>query len=231
MARDYKRAAQKKRKKKSIPGWLYFFTGLSVGLFATMLVYLQMSSDQKVVTKTQTEAEKSQSAAAVFEKALAEARAQLLAAAKKAKDSVATSTKSTEESTADDESEGGAVESSGLRFDFYTILPELEVVIPDSELLGSSKKIIDKSVEVSKRGKFILQTGSFKTKKQAERRKAKLAMLGVSSSIQRVTINDKEIWYRVRVGPTEDFKQLDKIRTLLFKNNITAIALSVKPGK
>jgi cell division protein FtsN len=76
-----------------------------------------------------------------------------------------------------------------------------------------------------------LQAGSFKNFDQADRRKASLALLGASANIQRVTLHDNEVWYRVRIGPFNDLKKLDNIRVLLYKNNINAIPLKVKPKK
>jgi len=111
------------------------------------------------------------------------------------------------------------------RFDFYTILPEMEVVVPDQEVTGKPKKGL---AQVDKPGTYFLQTGSFKAFDQADRLKAQLALLGLEASIETVTINNKETWHRVRVGPYKNLNDLNKARALLNENNITAVLLKVK---
>lgn len=235
MARDYKRAAQKKKKKKPVPGWLYFLTGLSIGLFVTMLVYLQFRAQGPDTGHSENTP---QSAQAPAKKQTSKQRAkQETKQEKNARSDKPAEEKRRTDAATTSENPAGKVnkkaqeqqKDDGPRFDFYTILPELEVIIPDSEVRQSSPKIIDKSVDVSKKGQYVLQAGSFKTMEQADRRKAKLALLGVESSIQKVTINKNELWFRVRIGPTDDFNRLQDIRTQLFKNNITAIPMRVKP--
>ena len=52
---------------------------------------------------------------------------------------------------------------------------------------------------VEKPGAYILQAGSFRNHADADRVRALIAMQGVESKIQKVTI-DKDTWHRVRVG-------------------------------
>ena len=63
-------------------------------------------------------------------------------------------------------------------------------------------------------GVYVLQAGAFSTEKDADRRRAELALHGIESIIQRVRINEKNI-YRVYVGPTEDLDQLNMLRSRL----------------
>ena len=93
------------------------------------------------------------------------------------------------------------------RFDFYDMLPRFEVVIPEIESGAPTPK--DKPVE--KPGSYVLQAGSFNNFSDADRMKAKLALLGAEASIQRVTIDDKT-WHRVRVGPIKNLDQVNKLR-------------------
>ena len=55
-------------------------------------------------------------------------------------------------------------------------------------------------------GSYILQVGSFQRMEEAERVKAKLALLGLSASIQKVAVSGGDPWYRVRLGPFADTK-------------------------
>jgi len=218
VARDYKRTVQKKKKrKKSIPGWLLFVAGLSIGLFATFLVFLQdrsaIFSGEQAVTG-----------------AVKSAQPPVVDIAP----DVETEKKSRKIEQKQVEKEGKKKEKNEPappRFDFYTILPELEVIIPDEEIRMKKPRTQKESAQVKKDGSYILQAGSFKRYDQADRRKAKLALLGVNANIQRVTLNDNEVWYRVKVGPFDDLDRVNNIRTQLFKNDINAIPLKVRPGK
>jgi cell division protein FtsN len=108
------------------------------------------------------------------------------------------------------------------KFDFYTILPEMEVIVPDAHTKGGKGGANDKP------GTYILQVGSFRSFGEADNLKAQLALLGVESKIELVTGNSGEPWHRVRVGPTQDLRELNKIRTRLINNNISTILLRIK---
>jgi cell division protein FtsN len=106
----------------------------------------------------------------------------------------------------------------GINFDFYNILPELEVVIPDLEL-GKDEK---------EKATYYLQAGSFKNKKEADSLKAELTLLNFSPSVQTVTVDNSQTWHRVRLGPFTDRRTLDKARRRLQDNGIDVIVLKEK---
>jgi cell division protein FtsN len=110
---------------------------------------------------------------------------------------------------------------SKQRFDFYTILPEMEVVVPEVHNKAGQTAPVDKP------GTYFLQAGSFRSYAEADNLKAQLALLGVESKIDTVTVNSSSTWHRVRVGPYQDLRELNKIRTRLLNNNINAILLKV----
>ena len=51
--------------------------------------------------------------------------------------------------------------------------------------------------------KVSLQVGSFRRYEEADRRKAELALLGYSASVQTANVNG-ETWHRVKIGPLPD---------------------------
>ena len=110
---------------------------------------------------------------------------------------------------------------SKQQFDFYTILPEMEVVVPEVRNKAGQTTPIDKP------GTYFLQAGSFRSFAEADNLKAQLALLGVESQIDTVTVNNTDTWHRVRVGPYQDLRELNKIRTRLLNNNISAILLKI----
>ena len=111
--------------------------------------------------------------------------------------------------------------STKPKFDFYTILPEMEVIVPDTRNKAGQAASVDRP------STYFLQVGSFRNYGDADNLKAQLALLGVESKIEEVSANNNETWHRVRVGPYQDLRELNKIRTRLLNNNISAILLRV----
>lgn len=111
------------------------------------------------------------------------------------------------------------------RFDFYTILPEMEVLVPEREITGKPREGVK---QVEKPGTYILQVGSFREDAKADELKARLALLGFESSVQTVTINDRETWHRVRVGPFSQLSELNAARARLKTSDINAVLLKRK---
>lgn len=119
-------------------------------------------------------------------------------------------------------------------FEFYTILPEMEVVIPDEEIVTpesvGDKKIPKKAATPAKRdtGSYILQMGSFRKHQDADRRKAKLALIGIEAEIQKVSINNRDTYHRVRSGPYQTQSSLNAVRRLAKENNINSLVIKLK---
>lgn len=107
------------------------------------------------------------------------------------------------------------------RFDFYTLLPEMEVEISDEELDTS----ITKRPKPDEAGPYILQAGSFRRFEEADNLKARLALLGIEARIQTVIINDGDTWYRVRIGPFDNLRDLKPVRAQLKRNHIDFMLL------
>jgi cell division protein FtsN len=146
------------------------------------------------------------------------------------------------------------------RFDYHSILPEMEVVVPDEELTDDRPPALPppppepeeeaaaadsasppppaqpptQTVKAAPKAPsgdgtaYLLQVGSFKSSADAERLKAKLALLGMSSSIQKVTINGKDTYHRVRAGPYRGRDALNQARALLARNGLESMAIKLK---
>ncbi len=105
-------------------------------------------------------------------------------------------------------------------FDFSTLLKEDEVVIPverapepialppppgqQSPPAKTAKATPPKPAPAPKTSagtnSYILQVGSFRKNSDAEKLKAQLAMLGIQTNIQTVTIDSGQTYHRVRTG-------------------------------
>jgi cell division protein FtsN len=109
------------------------------------------------------------------------------------------------------------------RFDFYDMLPQFEVVIPEVE----TDAIRDtRATAVEEPGSYVLQAGSFRELADADRMQANLALLGIESRVQRVAIDD-DIYHRVRIGPTEDLEDLNQVRRRLWDAEIEVLLIRV----
>jgi len=120
------------------------------------------------------------------------------------------------------------------RFQFYTLLPEMEVVVPEPEgeapPAGETGAPVTQPppAQVTRPGTYVLQAGSFRRRADAERRKASLALLGVRSTIQAVTLENGETWYRVRIGPYTSLEDLNRTRALLQENDVDTLLVRLR---
>ena len=132
-------------------------------------------------------------------------------------------------------------------FDFYTVLPEIEVVVPDtepekpkevtnSETENQEKKsdadgeVVDKSPKVIDSSAYMLQAGSYQKQSDADKLKAQLGLMGFGSTIQKVTIQGQGDFYRVRLGPYTSHEQMEKADKKLSSNGIQTLRLKISRG-
>ena len=117
-----------------------------------------------------------------------------------------------------------ASQDAETQFEFYEMLPKFEVVIPEQD--GTTPAAPGAAGPVQKPGAYILQAGSFRKHEDADRVRAQIAMQGVESKIQKVTI-DRDTWHRVRVGPITNLQQLEDTRSKLRNARIDALVIRV----
>lgn len=192
MPRDYKHSGRKSaRKRKPLPGWLWFTAGVATSGVLFALYSLGVVSPSRVSDLVSEAASKV---------SLAERPAR--------------------------EQPREAAEEEKPRFEFYTMLPEMEVAVPDHVLeLETDNKTAPRN---DSSATYIVQVGSFRKAEQADRLKAELAFLGLEAKVQTVSINGKDTWHRVRLGPYRDVKVLNEARARLRKNRIESMVLKVK---
>lgn len=113
----------------------------------------------------------------------------------------------------DETATAGEIEKKPVdkRFTFYDILPNFEVVTPDA---APEVEADFAPQAVQEPGVYVLQAGSFSTVRDADRRRAELALHGIESHIQRVKVNDRN-YHRVYIGPTDDLDELNMLRSRL----------------
>ena len=125
------------------------------------------------------------------------------------------------------------------RFEFYSILPELEVVIPE-QFTDSLRKVLQPTEAVDQTtepdtnakqqraekdsGTYFIQAGSFKNSEDAERMKIKLLLLGLDVKLKSVNIEDVK-YHRVRIGPLTDYESFEMARKRLKDNDVQFLVL------
>jgi cell division protein FtsN len=233
MPRDYKHRATRKRKRSKLSPWILVITGLLLGLFIAFLGFLRL--------------QKSQEPPAFFQESLLPPVEETLP------DTAAESP-----AEAVEETPQAKALPPKPRFDFYTLLPEMEVVVPDEEVAppppapplkqpaATTRQEAQQPVPASPAATvtatpapaatapasttetWLLQAGSFRNGEQAERLRAQLALLGLQTSIQKVTINNKDTYHRVRVGPFHDTGSLNQARSRLSKQGIESSVIKIR---
>ncbi len=194
MARDYKHRAHGRSKKSGLSPLVGVISGLLIGLFVAFLVYIKMQAAP---------------VQQVFVKETIPPPQQRPAEAIR---------------EASGDSKQAPAPPPKPRFDFYTLLPEMEVLVPEQEITGKPEQGVP---QVEAPGTYLLQVGSFRSSEQADRFKAELALLGLETSIQKVTIDNKTTWHRVRVGPFSDLDDLNKTRRLLKQRGVESTLVKV----
>jgi len=128
------------------------------------------------------------------------------------------------------------------KYDFYTVLPEIEEVLPkDAQDLPQVASVDIKSAPKPKAapkaavknvrqlppgGAYMLQVASYGHQADAERLKAKLALNGMRASIQKVSIESKN-YFRVRIGPYADYGTMTADDYKLSKLGFKAMRLRI----
>ena len=155
------------------------------------------------------------------------------------------------EATAPKESESAVADEAAKKpappkksFDFYSVLPEMEVVIPDAELSAKARAEQQRQQAAMAQsqtantnattpapptsteggGRYVLLAGSYGDPKAADEAKAKLALLGVVAKVQSITINGKT-WNRVMVGPYANASDTEAAKKSLADNGVKAIPM------
>lgn len=161
------------------------------------------------------------------------------------------------EATAPKETEQAVAEDAGKKpappkktYDFYSVLPEMEVVIPDAELSAKARAEQQRQQQAAAQAgaaatappataapapaaeagaRYVLLAGSYAEARAADEAKAKLALLGIVAKVQSITINGKT-WNRVIVGPYSNASETESAKATLAENGVKAIPMKQAPN-
>lgn len=227
MSRDYKHAEVFSSAAKPLPAWIWLFALLAVGSFVGLIYYLDQYEQENATVAPADVPEEATSSKKLTIPSPSGAEPQEKAGLAK-------------------NAEQGADEQS--RFDFYKLLPKLRVDVPETDVVPDRAQLTTpledtseqktESIPVEKPRtppektipvfRYILQAGSFKDHREADRLKANLALMGIVARIEPVVLNRSDTWHRVRIGPIDSEREMNKIRNRLRGQSIEPIMLKVK---
>ena len=124
------------------------------------------------------------------------------------------------------------------QFDFYTILPDKGIVVPDHEIVmrthaervnpptetpvDVTTSKIPAETPTKSAITYMMQAGSFKNSSDAEKLRANLESMGIEARVERAKVGEV-IWYRLKLGPYTQMTSVSTIRTRLKQSGIEVI--------
>jgi len=124
------------------------------------------------------------------------------------------------------------------RYDFYTVLPEREVVVPDAEISAQAQAEQQAQQQPEAPAttpdpapaapvaaeRYVLQAGAFRSSSDAESLRARIALSGLVARVETAQIDGDSV-HRVRLGPYTSASQLESAKQQLAANGIEAVAI------
>lgn len=124
------------------------------------------------------------------------------------------------------------------RYDFYTLLPESEVIVPQAGVPDTppvqapeAKADTDSAVAQEAGPRFFLQAGSFRQQAEADRVRAQILLLGLDVRLEDARLDSGDVWYRVQVGPFTDRSKLSQAQQVLTGNGFDNLLLQERAAR
>lgn len=153
----------------------------------------------------------------------------------------------------------GKPEAVKPKYDFYTLLPESEVIVPPEALPTEKQAAESKPVTPEEAAKidaaraeallngqtpppppvvakapattqFFLQAGSFRKQEDADKVRAQIILLGQNVQVESGTVRE-ETWYRVLVGPYANREQLASAQKQLAGSGFSNLLLQQRQSR
>lgn len=117
-----------------------------------------------------------------------------------------------------------AIENKTPSFEFYRLLRDSEVTVPE-------RPDRQPSIQPKENVSYVLQVASFRSLADAEQVRAELTLLNLAARVERADGSQGETWHRVMVGPFDSRSQLANARNTLLSNRYEALLLTRRnPG-
>ncbi|WP_137818703.1 MULTISPECIES: SPOR domain-containing protein [unclassified Pseudomonas] len=140
------------------------------------------------------------------------------------------------------------------KYDFYTLLPESEVIVPpdavpektppaptpaelakadaaraEAALKGETPPPLTVAVKAAVT-QYFLQAGSFRKQEDADKVRAQILLLGQNVQVESGTVRE-ETWYRVLVGPFSNREQLTSAQKKLAGSGFSNLLLQQRQSR
>ena len=189
---------------RGFPGWLWGIVGLVAGF--VLAQYFQQQAPRLPV-------------AAIVPKANTQQNGQQAAQQGSQQDKA--SQKDTPEESCD----------STPTSEFYTLLPETEVIAPKVDEYKSTPR--PGSAESTKKSEasltnYMLQAASFREMSDARKLAGKLKDLGLLAKVSDVNASGGTVWHRVQVGPYKDTRELNRAQDLMNTQGIEPLLIKLQ---
>jgi len=116
-------------------------------------------------------------------------------------------------------------EPAEKRFNFYDILPDTEIASQEVEEYTFKEKSSGSDYY------YVIQTGSFRSAKDAEKQKATIAFQGLKAKIKTATNKNGKQWHRVSTGPYNNRSTMNSALDKLVSINIQPLVKKNKKIK
>jgi cell division protein FtsN len=118
--------------------------------------------------------------------------------------------------------------SNSMQFDFYTLLPKMNVETPPANNTVSPSLPIVRtaSPSASTADNYVLQVAAFHALSDAQKLNSQLLAVDSHLYIQKIKIND-ELWYRVLIGPFDSFEKVNSVQSRLKQQGLPSILIKI----
>lgn len=121
-------------------------------------------------------------------------------------------------------------------YTFYKLLPEMEIPVLENRYNEPESpnrpavppQTIQPETPVEQPGSYVLQLASLKQESAANSLVARLNNLGLTPHIQKISIDDANVWHRVRIGPIANLSELNSTRDQLNQAGYKPLLLKIK---
>ena len=120
---------------------------------------------------------------------------------------------------------------SSPRFDFYAVLPKMEVIVPKGDDAESSSGNTSTKPQENRNHageQYVLQAGSFRSLADADRRRAERILQGYNVNVQAVELSSGDTWHRVMIGPFDNINALHRAQDKMAAVGVETLPIKVK---
>jgi cell division protein FtsN len=127
------------------------------------------------------------------------------------------------------------------QFEFYTMLPEKEVLVPEHEIMtrvqqervAAPTEAVETPIDATSpeipvetptksNASYMMQAGSFKNSVDAEKMRANLEAMGIEARVEKGKVGET-VYHRIKLGPYAQMTSVSTIRARLKQSGIDVI--------